>query len=120
MDIFTYIDIALELIGIYLAYILFYKEDYTDLSNKFRNLANKLSTFTYYQFISYIGDGLLYIGRLINGFDDVLNLGYKTISDGTLYLSANIRKIQNGNAELYIDIMLIGMLILLILLVVGI
>ena len=107
-DPFILVCVAVSAIGAYLAYRMFYINDTT-----FEGVNGLFGRFTYDNMLSSIGKSFYAASRGVSVIDDRFVGAYGSIGFGAINLSYFGRRLQNGDVGFYIDILLVGFVVLL-------
>ena len=109
-DYFSFISLAAALIGVFVAYEIFYKDRAKVSSEHFYNIANKLENYRYEKFVIALGNCMQFIGNGIAKFDKMLANSASVAAESAFVLSSKTREIENGDAFRYITAVVIGLI----------
>lgn len=109
-DTFTIITTAAAFAGVYISFLVFYKEKYGRLSLSFKKTANKLADIGYDKLLFKFGMSFVAAGEAIGKLDALLSSFYNSVADAALSFSSKLRKTETGDVETYITAILIGLI----------
>jgi NADH-quinone oxidoreductase subunit L len=108
IDIFTLATIMSTIIGIVIAYELFYLNRIDKLYS-IRHITDKLiSRISYDSLITDVGNLVVHMGNVVAKFDALMSRFYEGSAYTALFMSSKSRKLENGDTHSYIIAILIG------------
>lgn len=113
LDVSTLIDLIASFVGVLSAFWLFGSVNRNYWVSRLSSFADSLSSFSYNVILQLIGASVVYLGRSFADFDDALTSFYESVAKYSLILSFKSRRIEDGDVQTYISVMLIGLIIVL-------
>ena len=108
-DIFSFIALVASLLGVFISYEFFYLRKKQQLSDKIKNIAEKIAGYGYEKFIIAIGNAISTFGFYVGSFDFMFSNAMSRMAESTFILSSKTREIENGDAFRYITAVIIGL-----------
>jgi len=108
-DVFSFIALGASLLGVFISYELFYLGRKQKLTQKIRNISEKIADYRYEKFIITIGNAISTLGFYIGSFDLMFSNAMSRVAESTFILSSKTREIENGDAFRYVTAVIIGL-----------
>ena len=108
-DVFSFIALAASLLGVFISYEFFYLGKTQQLTEKVKNIAEKIAGYGYEKFIIAIGNAISTFGFCVGRFDFMFSNAMSRVAESTFIFSSKTREIENGDAFRYITAVIIGL-----------
>ena len=93
-DVFSFIALGASLLGVFISYELFYLGRKQKLTQKIRNISEKIADYGYEKFIITIGNAISTLGFYIGSFDLMFSNAMSRVAESTFILSSKTREIE--------------------------